>query len=120
MGIPLRTANPRPGEPAFTEQDVRDHVARRPVGLVRVRAVGPASVETVEFLAGRAVAARLRRGINQPDEALLCLVTLSGTFTVEGGRPPLPGQPVRPPDVASRAYQVYDARTGELLSVSLG
>jgi hypothetical protein len=100
--------------PSFTSQDVEEYF--RVHGLsasFRIQASGPITVENVEFLPGREAAARLNRDINQPDDVLLCLATLRGSFGVASPFAPLAFD-------SSSAYVVFDAHTGNTLIFGLG
>jgi len=103
-----------PGIPTFSVQDVLTYVAAHPASGGKISAVGTPTIESVAFLASHDVAARIDHGTGLPDDHLLCLVTLQGTFAV----PAPPGTTARP--TASIQYLVFDARTGNLLSASLG
>lgn len=103
-----------PGLPTFGVNDVLTYVAAHPASGGKISAVGTPTIESVEFLASRDVAARIDHGTGLPDDHLLCLATLHGTFAVPA---PL-GTKARP--TASIQYLVFDARTGNLLSASLG
>lgn len=79
-----------PGQPTFTEEDVRTSIAANGLDLIRVRAEGPYQIEQVMFLSY--AEARTQAGIyvGVPDDRPLCLVTVRGTFTLTG--PPVPGK----------------------------
>lgn len=78
----------------------------------------PRTVQKVEFVPERAVRARFGgEGTGLPDDTLLCLVTVQGTFSVSG--PPLSGS--TPKTVVSHLmFQVFDAHTGNLLMQVMG
>ncbi len=103
-----------PGVPTFNVQDVLTYVAAHPASGGKISALETPTVGSVEFLASRDVATRIDHGTGLPDDRLLCLVTLHGTFAV----PAPPGAKARP--TALTQYLVFDARTGNLLSASLG
>lgn len=79
-----------PGQPTFTEEDVRTYLAANGLDLIRVRAQGQYQVEQVTFIPS--AEARTRAGIyvGVPNDRLLCLVTVRGTFVLTG--PPVPGK----------------------------
>ncbi len=102
------TPDVAPGAPAFGAQDVITFIQNSGVHGVRIASSGPVAVVRVEFLTGRAADARLQAQTGQPDDALLCLVTLQGSFAVAG--------PAGiPPRTFTTAFQLYDALTGNLL-----
>jgi hypothetical protein len=108
-----RTAPESPTTPTFTVQDVEEYVRVRGLSAsLRIRWEGPITVEKVEFLPGREVAARLNDYINQPDDVLLCLAMLRGRFGVASPFAPLAFD-------SSSAYVVFDAHTGNTLMFGL-
>lgn len=110
--MPAISARPvaDPALPGFAAQDAIAYVTSNPIGG-KITANTPALVENGEFLPSREVAARLRLRTGMPDDALLCLVTLRGDFTVSSrGRG----------STSDTAYQVFDARTGNLLIRAAG
>lgn len=102
----------------FGAADAAAFVAVAGVGG-RIEAAGPWEVESVAFVRERALQARFgfATGTGAPDGALRCLVTVRGTFTVEG--PPTPGRE-RKVGVSHTASVVFDAHTGNLLLRVLG
>jgi len=119
--LPITGGPPRLGIPAiqppagngdqrastFTVKDVEAYVATHQ-SLGRARVNGPVTVAKVEFLPTQKVNERLKTTISPADGTLLCLVQLRGAFTAAA-----------PPGANGRsfpvAYQVFDARTGNLL-----
>ncbi len=106
-----------PLSPAFTAQDVIDYVRTHPHG----DSMGDASaitVERVDFLLRGELEQRfpgLRTYV--PNNTLICVVTLRGTFQVSA--PPLLQQ--RLPNASSdTAYQLFDAQTGNILTETVG
>jgi hypothetical protein len=104
----------------FTEADVRQFLNNQPQwGLIK--SITPFTVEKVEFLTAREVKAHLNQDIaatlGVSDTTILCLVTAHGSFVVAGG-PPISGQSSNASNTGAtfkRAYQLYDAQTGNLL-----
>ena len=79
---PTRSASSR-ATPTYTEQDVRSYLLDHPIP--DQDPAGPAAtVAQIEFLPSREVAARLNTRTDEPDEALLCLVTWEGAFRGSG------------------------------------
>jgi len=98
-----------PAAPAFTTQDVTDYVNANPIAQT-VPGTKP-TIESIQFLPNRDVNARFTTSTGRPDDALMCLVTLRGSFLVAGPA----GEANIKSDVA---YWVFDAHTGnELLIV---
>ncbi len=108
-----RNAPDDPATPTFTTHEVAASVRAHPIAD-RVRPETAVTVARVEFLPRRAFPQRYPQlRPLAPDEALLCVATLRGTFRVPA--PPLlraQGTP-RTTDIA---WQVFDAHTGNLLT----
>lgn len=103
------TASVVASQPAFTAVDVINYFSRGNK-LAGSSASGPVVVQSVEFLTTAQVNSRLNtKLLNQPMDKLLCLVQLSGSFSHEG-------PPGTTPQALRTIYQVFDARTGNLLS----
>lgn len=81
--IPSRP-NAAIGLPTFTAEDVKAQIMRAGGWQSTFRVTGPVTVEGVEFLTGKQVKERLNRSISQPDDSLLCFVTLTGSFARSG------------------------------------
>ncbi len=119
-GIPAisrRLAATDAATPAFSADDAKAFIEAHGVAGVRFEPTGPATIQSVEFLTERDVHARFGEGTGLPDDTLLCLVTVQGTFTVSG--PSVPGQAPRTA-IAHMAYQVFDAHTGNRLMQGTG
>lgn len=107
-GVKPRRTPSRPDEPAFDPEDVVAHIWSNPVeGTGKVSASAPVDVEKVEFMTARAASVRLGTTIEAPDDTLVCLVTLRGSFTVHG--------PQGISYTSDSGVRVYDAHTGNLL-----
>jgi len=104
---PSRT--PEPGQPAFTEGDVRAWVAAMESDENPV-------VKRVEFMSACEVATRIQHSVGEPDDALLALVTLTGNWI-----PSLPPgvKLVGTPIPGTVAYWIFDA-TGHLIARTYG
>lgn len=100
-----------PTLPSFTAADVRAYVSSHPHPDQAIGAV-PATITGVEFLPAQAVEARLGGSTGRPATALLCLVTLRGSFAVAGPRGTGWSSNV--------AYLVFDAQTGNILVEAVG
>ena len=101
------TAGPQgPSVPAFTADDARAYVAAHPIPQAQGR---PYSVTRVSFLSSGVVNTQLGVAAGVDDSRLLCVVELHGTFTM----PKFPAGPPGP--TVSTYYQLFDARTGNLL-----
>jgi len=106
----------KPGKPTFTEDDVRAWVADNPPAAWD-STTPPPVVERVEFLPAREVAAKVNHPVYAPDDAILCLATLSGTWAPElppGVKPS--GSPI--PNTV--IYLIFDGTTGNLLGMTSG
>lgn len=108
--IRLNAANSSAG-PAYGAREVEDYVRARPTTL-RDDPNAPVAIDRIEFLPSASVAARLRASTGRADDETLCLVTLRGAFSA--GRPGLARTR------STTAFQVFDARTGNLLMEGLG
>ena len=115
-GVPAirpRSAPDDPATPAFTAHEVVSYVETHPIAD-RVGRETSVTVARVEFLPRRAFPRRYPQlRPLAPDEALLCVVTLRGTFRVPAP-PPVRAQGA--PRTTDIAWQVFDARTGNLLT----
>ncbi len=95
------------GKPTFTEADVRRQYAPLPGDLGPFIAVTPPQIGTVEFLTVGEVGVRLGRGMNRPDDQLLCVITLTGDFILP------PPDPNSPPLAYRAVILILDARSGD-------
>lgn len=99
--------------PWFTAADVRDWVTTHPAGDAAAGSV--TTVVSVEFLTSAEVSVRLQgENTGVPDNTLLCLVHISGTFA--NTSPP----PVITTVVFHEGILVFDAHSGNLLVSSVG
>ena len=98
-----------PATPAFTTQDVTDYVNAHPIGQTAPGTMP--TIESIAFLPNRDIDARFTTRTGRPDDALMCLVTLRGSFLEAG--------PAGQANIKSNvAYWVFDAHSGnELLIV---
>ncbi len=97
---------------AFDEADIRQFVLANRVG-VKIISTSAFSIEKVEFLTKKEIGTRIGDdSTGLPDSALQCLVTLNGTFTVRSPN----GTNIS----YSKAYDIFDARTGNKLISELG
>jgi hypothetical protein len=99
-----------PGAPSFTAADVAAYLAKHPHSDADLSKAPPV-IASIEFLTTQNLAARLGAAPDRPPEYLVCLVTLSGDFTVSG---PEGGY------TSSIGYQLFDAQTGNLLIEGVG
>ncbi len=110
-GVPAiqpRTTAVDPKTPAFTAADVISYVKR--YHMRDQASFDPAMpTEKIEFLTTREVNQQLNVRVSLPDDRLVCLVKLHGTFVHQN---PLGGKPIS----STNAYQVFDAHTGNLVS----
>jgi len=90
-------------KPRCTTQDVAAYTARHP----HPSSVGVTSVENVEFLSGRVLQSRFHWANAYADQRLLCLVSWCGQFTMAARMAKVV--------MGTHAWQVFDARTGNLL-----
>lgn len=93
QGIPAIAPhlNVGPNQPTFTEDDVRAHIAAVGIGPGKARPTGPYQVESAVFITSGEARTRLGVRSGQPDTALLCIVTIRGTFTLTGPQNPRDG-----------------------------
>jgi hypothetical protein len=101
----------------FTEADVRQFFTTHPEwGLIKSSI--PFTIEKVEFLTSREVSAKLGRNVTAivgvTDTTLFCLVTGHGSFSMAGG-PPTNAQSSQKGVTFQRAFQLFDAQTGNLV-----
>lgn|GEM_PF-2573149 len=89
----------------FTIQDVLDYVKIHPES--DDSHLGTATVESVKFLTSSEVGTQFHTHTGLPNNNLVCLVTLKGTFSV--------GMALGHTRTSDTTYQVYDAITGNLL-----
>jgi len=95
--------------PCFTEADARQWVAAHRLPATVPGTADPV-VTSVQFLPSRAVSAQLQgESTGVPDDYLLCLVRLSGTFRSTWG----PAGAT--PQVFHEGVIVFDSQTGNLL-----
>jgi hypothetical protein len=79
-----------PGQPTFTEDDVRVAIAANGLDLIRVSTEGSYQIQQVTFLSYAQAKSQYGIAVGVPDDRPLCLVTVHGTFKLTG--PPVPGQ----------------------------
>lgn len=105
-----------PGKPAFTEDDARAYVAANPPDFWDSDTPPPV-VKRVEFMSACDVAIKVNHPVYKPDETLVALVTLTGTW-----KPRLPPgvKPSGPPIPNTVAYLIFDATTGNLIGRTSG
>jgi hypothetical protein len=113
VGIPAivpKMASADRTTPAFSKDEVKSYVEAHAGGLrSSVNPETTPAVTKIEFIMNREVSARLNGAdIPLPDDALLCYVEISGSFTTSG-------QPGTAPTTSNRIVQVFDAITGNLL-----
>ena len=96
---------PRNGalNPRFTPQDAEMYARSHP----HPQAIGAARVESVEFLSGAVLRRWYPWATGLPSGHLYCLLTWEGQFRLKATA-------YRPAD-GNRAWQVFDAMTGNLL-----
>ena len=99
-----------PDDPAFTEEDARDYVARNGADGFRMVATGPVTIDRVVFARGE--------DVGWPDYPLLCLVLVRGDYRLVGGPPPPPGVSLRTPITSDGITLIFDAHTGNDLGAS--
>jgi len=99
------------GVPAFVARGALDYVAAHP-HPDRVRSQGVPAVQSVEFLTSAEVWARIGVKTELQPADMVCIVTSHGSFLVAG------------PQGMSRSgtvgYQIFDARTGNLVIEGVG
>lgn len=102
-----------PNQPTFTADDVRAYIAAAGIGPGKARANGPYQIESIIFMTSGEARTRLDVRSGQPDPALLCIVTIRGTFTLSGPQNPRDGSV----SVVTlhTLVQIYDAVTGNLI-----
>jgi hypothetical protein len=111
-GIPaIRPMRPGadPGTPTFAADDAITYVAQSTFRGPKLVSTTPVVVTGVEFITSKDAEGRLGTTIGLRDTDLVCVVSVTGTFTVSGPH----GQAVKAP--STRGYSVFDARTGNLL-----
>lgn len=121
--FPLPTARPRPvgapaitptisGVPAFSKEDVIKYVNTHNIPF-NAALLSSHSVEQIAFITSRQVNDLLhRQNTHIPDNYLLCFVTFDGTFIFSGP----PGANGKTSTITyQRAFEVFDATTGNLL-----
>ena len=108
--IQPRHTSEDPTAPAFTEQDVIDHIAAHmPFGTYAQSELIPTTIERIDFLPRQEFPHSYP---DVPGDTPLCVVTLRGAFAFSS--PPS----LRRQDSVPRSdtlTQAYDARTGNLL-----
>jgi hypothetical protein len=110
--VPTRPGAP-PGEPTYTEADVRAYLERNGLPLGRIRSAGPYTIERVEFLTGAVAEQTHDVTLGPPPERLYCLVTVRGAFTITGP-PRSDGSPNT--HTFTQLILIFDGRTGNILS----
>lgn len=79
----------------------------------RISTNGSITISSIELLTSQAATTRLGESSGLPDGAPVYLVTLQGSFTVPG-----PSRGYRLGNAAT-GYEVFDARTGNLMVASV-
>jgi hypothetical protein len=98
--------------PAFTKDDVIRYVKTHNIPF-NIASLSDISSVQVSFITSKEVNDRLNRSnTNIPDNYLLCFVELTGKFEFPGP-PDANGKPTL--GVYQSAYEVFDAKTGNLL-----
>lgn len=108
VGVPDIRPNRPADDPSFTTSDVVSYVATRPLAQTTSSSIlGPSAV-TVQFLTSQVVSSRLAgEPTGLPSNTLLCFVEVHGTFVFLGPSGLTPS--------FHTGYEVFDARTGNLL-----
>jgi hypothetical protein len=108
-----------PGQPAFTEQDVRDYIAEHPPRLWDPTSPPP-TIKRIEFLPVQEVEVRLNHFISLSTDTMLCLVTLQGTFLPPFGAAlrEVPDGWTPSPDAV--LYRFFNAQTGTYIGLQTG
>jgi hypothetical protein len=101
-----------PGQPTFSEEDVRAFIVANGLDLIRVRAEGPYQIERVTFLPNAQARSQAGIYVGVPDDRTLCLVTVRGTFKLTG-----PYVPAQTPTVHTFTTMtlIFDGLTGNQL-----
>ncbi|GHO84596.1 hypothetical protein [Dictyobacter formicarum] len=105
-----------PSIPSFTEDDVRNYIKSHSVASMRIGIQGEPIVSQIQFLTNLEVN-NFFHGANPGllDNQIVCLVKLEGDFRFY---PPALGGRAVSQIPRDHIYQVYDARTGNLLMVN--
>jgi hypothetical protein len=125
-GVPAITPSLVGHVPAFTERDVRAHLAIRPFSLGRTPSGGSAPIASVQFITREQAEVLIENSLSEVAPGhIVCYVKFAGplvaTGLAEGPHfPPLivtPGQTPAPsaPQTFASGYMVFDATTGNLL-----
>lgn len=101
-------ANAGPNVAAITAQDASAYAVAHPPSQANGT---PVTVTNVSFMTYRDADARFHFGLFLAPDRLLCIVQVSGTFTVDG-----PSGYTR---ASALAYQVFDAHTGNYLLLNI-
>jgi len=96
-----------PATPTFDAKTVQAYIAAHPPGG-RVHASGAVTVASVQFITAGQAEAQLGTQSGLASTRLICLVKLTGTFTLSGPANSKPG-------TIPTLYQAYDAHTGNFL-----
>jgi len=99
--------------PTFTAQDVKDYIAANP-DRPNKKAEVPPTIDKVEFVTYQEYKTRpgIMAQVNISNDRLLCLVAMSGRFTIYG--PPVGGAAPRK-ITDTKENLVFDAQTGNIL-----
>ncbi|HYU71548.1 MAG TPA: hypothetical protein VEL31_02615 [Ktedonobacteraceae bacterium] len=98
--------------PAFTKEDVIKYIRTHDMLFSDTSPSAITGIE-VTFITSKEVNKIInRQGTGIPDNYLLCFARLTGTFTFPGP-PTIKGQPTS--STYEEAYEVFDAKTGNLL-----
>lgn len=114
VGIPAIT--PRSGAtdsatPAFTADDVRQYLTTHQIGG-KIGSSGPISVVSVPFMTAKEAQSLLGITLSPlPPDELVCLATMTGSFTVAG--PAISKKPAS--GTATTEYVVFDAHSGNVV-----
>jgi hypothetical protein len=97
--------------PAFTEEDVRSHVAAHPVPGGGISSVKTPTMVRIAFMTTQEASELIQNFIGWRKEDLVCYVELEGAFTFHGGPPGYVSRfETTPAD--TRVYMILDAQTG--------
>lgn len=118
--IPPRYPNTAPQFPSFIADDAAAYVLAHPY-FGRAEASGPIAIARVEFLTSDDLVAKYHVNQSGPPGQLLCIVIVSGTFSVSG--PPIAngdGTTVARATSYQSAFAIFDAHSGNILTVGAG
>lgn len=110
-GITPRNPNAGPATPAYTAQDAIDYVSTHSFVATKADSTGPITIVGVQFLTTSQLQSQLGVDLPYAPDRLLCVVEIAGTFSVYG--------PTGAPTKSTRAYEFFDAHTGNYLGVNI-